>query len=72
MTTNEYTKQYYAKAYPTIRELEVARLVGAQGIVGSLCPTHLSDNASNSDPLYGYRSIMTAVVNRLKPPLAGH
>jgi hypothetical protein len=62
------TMQTYAKAYPTIRELLVARLLGAHGIVSSLCPIHPSDQGTPDmpDPLYGYRPAVTAIVDRLK------
>ncbi len=33
------TLQVAAKAYPSLRELEVARALGANALVGSLCPT---------------------------------
>jgi hypothetical protein len=68
--TNEYTKQYYAKAYPTIRETQLAELMGTQGILSSLCPIHTTDNSTNNDPLYGYRPAITSIVNRLKNALA--
>ena len=59
------TQQDYAKAYPTIRELLLAKLLGKQGIVSSLCPIHTGDNADHTDPLYGYRPAMNAIVNAL-------
>jgi hypothetical protein len=61
---NDYTTQYYAKAYPTIRELTLARLMGPQGIVSSLCPIHATE-AGPHDPLYGYRPAANAIVHRL-------
>ncbi len=63
------TQQDYAKAYPTIRELQLARLMGNQGIVSSLCPIHLSDNATGDDPLYGYRPAITAIIDRVSGAL---
>ncbi len=62
------TIQMYGKAYPGIEELSVARQLGPYGIVSSLCPVH-PVAASPTDPLYGYRPAMTAIVNRLKPAL---
>jgi hypothetical protein len=44
-------QQDYAKAYPTIRELTLAQELGAQGIVSSLCPIDVVDNAAGNDPL---------------------
>jgi hypothetical protein len=66
------TSQVAAKAYPTIRELLLADLLGSQGIISSLCPIHVSPANGDSppDPLYGYRPAMTAIVDRLKTSLA--
>jgi hypothetical protein len=68
--TNDYTTQYYAKAYPTIRELELAELLGTQGVISSLCPIHVVDSAAGDDPLFGYRPAMTTLVARMKPALS--
>jgi hypothetical protein len=64
------TQQDYAKAYPTIRELLVAKLLGDHGIVSSLCPIHVTE-ATPGDPLYGYRPAIKAIVDRLATVL-GH
>ena len=63
-----------AKAYPTIRELELAHLLGQvpgahEGIISSLCPIHTMDNDAGSDPLYGYRPAMNAIVSQLSSEL---
>jgi hypothetical protein len=58
--------QTRGKAYPTIRELTVARNLGDQGIVASLCPRSLDVNS----PDYGYRPAVKAIVDRLKNALA--
>jgi hypothetical protein len=49
----------------------VARKLGEQAIVASICPLK-SDDASknNGDPLYGYRPAVKAIVDRLKNALA--
>jgi hypothetical protein len=60
------TVQVAAKAYPTIRELQVAKMMGAQGIVSSLCPVDVADNAAGNDPLYGDRPAVAAIIDRLK------
>ncbi len=66
------TQQDYAKAYPTIRELELAHLLGQvsganEGVVSSLCPIHTTDmSAAGNDPLFGYRPAMNALINRMK------
>jgi hypothetical protein len=64
------TIQLKGKAYPTIRELGVAHDLKEQGIVSSLCPIHETDNAAGTDPLYGYRPAVKAIVDRLKNALA--
>jgi hypothetical protein len=62
-------QQDYAKTYPTIRELLLAKLLGTQGIVSSLCPIDLVDNSAGNDPLYGYRPAITSIIDRLKASL---
>jgi hypothetical protein len=63
------TTQTGAKAYPTIRELELAHLLGTQGIVSSICPIDVADNAAKDDPLYGYRPAVAVIIDRLKNAL---
>jgi hypothetical protein len=66
----EYNLQYFAKTYPTIREIELVHLMGGQGILSSLCPIHPSYKGGNtSDPVFGYRPAVTSIVNRLKTAL---
>jgi hypothetical protein len=62
--------QVAAKAYPTVRELTVAKLAGPQGIVASICPVHVTDNVASDDPLYGYRPAVATLVERVRPALA--
>jgi hypothetical protein len=70
------TQQDSAKAYPTVRELTLAHLLGQvqganEGIVSSLCPIHTFDSTPDgSDPLFGYRPAMKAIVDRLKQALS--
>jgi len=69
-TGNTYgTTQTYGKAYPAIEELSVARQLGDYGIVSSLCPIHPTPVGGASDPLYGYRPAVNAIINRLKAAL---
>lgn len=59
--------QTHAKAYPTPRELRVARMLGKQGIAGSLCPISLEVEKNGApNPLYGYRPAVATIVDRLK------
>ncbi|MFO0666336.1 MAG: hypothetical protein U0174_20440 [Polyangiaceae bacterium] len=64
---DQVRKQIRAKAYPTVRELQVARLLGAQGIAASLCPQKAE--GSEDDPLFGYNPAVASVVDRLKNAL---
>jgi hypothetical protein len=66
--TTTKTTQLRAKAYPGIRELATLQSVGAQGIVGSICPKQL-DNDKATD--YGYRPAIGAIIDRLKTALGG-
>jgi hypothetical protein len=68
-SVGDYTVQVYAKAYPTIRQLMLANMMGTQGIVSSLCPIHTTADDPTSDPLYGYTPAVNAIVNRLKAAL---
>ncbi|MGD0678908.1 MAG: hypothetical protein ABSC94_26180 [Polyangiaceae bacterium] len=63
------TTQIAAKAYPTTRELLVAKLMGSQGIASSLCPIHTVDMMQGNDPLYGYRPAVAVIIDRLKNAL---
>ena len=54
--------QIKAKAYPTIRELEVVRALGDQGVAASLCPIQLDQPEA---PDYGYKPAIAAIVARL-------
>jgi hypothetical protein len=63
------TLQTGAKAYPTIRELLLAKYMGTQGIVSSICPIHVADDDAGSDPYYGYRPAVAVIVERLKSAL---
>ena len=58
--------QVHGKAYPTRRELMVARELGDQAVVASLCPKQLT--APDGDD-YGYRPAVRAITNRLEDEL---
>ncbi len=76
------TNQIFAKAYPSVREMIIAKAMsnevvnGApsnQGIVSSLCPIKLdvgqSVAAAQADPLFGYNPAVNAIISRLKVSL---
>ncbi len=69
---NSNSTQLAAKAYPTTRELLLAKQLGNQGVVSSLCPIHVTPANGDSppDPVYGYRPAMKAIVDRLAVQLA--
>ncbi len=53
--------QYWGKAYPSLRQLEVLKDYGENAVVSSVCPKSL-DAAS---AVYGYLPAMDALANRL-------
>ena len=59
--------QYFGKAYPGLRPLEVLRGIGDSAIVASICPKVLTDG----QPGYGYEPAVDAIVDRFKVALAG-
>lgn len=66
------TVQSRGKAYPTTRELRVARGLKKQAVVSSLCPITYApqgkDVGGAPNPLYGYRPVTQAIMNRLVTP----
>lgn len=69
--------QYYAKAYPGLRELQALRGFHAaspfsrnNAIVGSICPKDL-DYANAETSGYGYNPVMRALVDRLRDNVGG-
>jgi hypothetical protein len=62
---SEYTTtQINGQAYPTIRALALARSLGSQAIVSSICPIHVAESTPG-DPLYAYRPAFTALLDRV-------
>ena len=60
------TTQYFAKAYPARRELQLLRTLGAQGVVGSICPAQLTET-NHAD--YGYRPTLAAIAEATQAAL---
>lgn len=60
------TTQYYAKAYPSLRELDVARQLGRRSVLASVCARNTQDE-ERSD--YGYRPMFGAIANRVADTL---
>lgn len=68
-STGAYGKlQRRAKGYPGVRELEVLKGVGEQGIVASICPAPELDTLARD---YGYSPAIGALIDRLKHKLSG-
>jgi hypothetical protein len=63
---NPGTTQYWAKAYPGGRHLEVLKDYGANSIVASICARNVDDPAAAD---FGYRPAIAAIVDRLKEQL---
>lgn len=61
------TTQYFGKAYPGSRPLEVLKGIADAAIVASICPKVLTPG----QPGYGYEPAVDAIVDRLKVALTG-
>ena len=57
------TTQFFAKAYPGVRQLQVLSRMGDNAIVASICARNVTDN-SRSD--FGYRPALSAILDRLR------
>jgi hypothetical protein len=57
---NYVQNQLYAKAYPGLRELELAKELG--GVAASICPRNLTDPGAQD---YGYRPALEALVKEI-------
>jgi hypothetical protein len=58
--------QYFGKAYPGLRPLEVLKGIGDSAIVASICPKVLTKGQAG----YGYEPAVDAIVDRLKVALS--
>jgi hypothetical protein len=68
MGATRNTLQTKAKAYPGIKHLAIARGMSGQGIAASICPKQTTDP---TQPDYGYRPAVKAIIDRLKQALHG-
>jgi hypothetical protein len=62
--------QYFAKAYPGLRQLEVLRGIGEQAIVASICPKVPRSANPETDANFGYNPAMDALVEHVGVRLA--
>lgn len=60
------TTQYYGKAYPALRELQVAQQLGRRSVLGSICSRNTQDD-TRSD--YGYRPVFNLIGRRVAATL---
>lgn len=60
--------QYWGKAYPSTRTLEIMKAFGENTIAASICPK--VTDASNKD-YYGYTPAVSAIIDRLAEKLGG-
>jgi hypothetical protein len=56
------TTQIRGKAYPGVRELQVVRGLGTQGVVASLCPRSIEV----TNPNFGYRPAIGSLIARAR------
>jgi hypothetical protein len=67
------TMQYFAKAYPSTRHLELIRAFGKvtnNAVAASICPKVADSSMPSTDANYGYNPAVTALVDRMKTALA--
>jgi len=65
------TTQFFAKAVPPTRILEVVRGVGHMGVLGSICAKRTDSNAVNTDA-FAYAAVLKQLTsNRIRPALGG-
>lgn len=55
------TTQTFASAYPGVRHLQLLRALGAQAVLGSICPAQLNNPATLD---FGYRPVVAALLER--------
>lgn len=60
------TTQYWGKAYPAGRHLEVLKGLGPNGIVASICARNTSDQTAAD---FGYRPAVAALIERIRTQL---
>ncbi|MES1182353.1 MAG: hypothetical protein ABUL60_00990 [Myxococcales bacterium] len=58
--------QYYGKAYPALRELDVAHQLGRRTVLGSVCARNTQDETAAD---YGYRPVFGALGQRIAQTL---
>ncbi len=65
---NARTMQVGNRAYPSSRELLVAKALGNQSVAGSICAAD-TNPADVSLPTFGYHAVLDALVDRMAPAI---
>ena len=60
------TTQYFAKAYPGLRQLQVLHDYGENSIVASICARNVDISTRSTRADFGYRPAIDTIVERLK------
>jgi hypothetical protein len=60
------TTQYFGKGYPGVRELQVARALGARAVPTSICAWNVADTASDA---YAYKPALSSFADRIEVTL---
>jgi hypothetical protein len=68
---NARTLQVNAKAYPSLRQLEVIKRLDYQGIVTSACPVQVNDKSYEAKD-FGYRPAFEGILDRLTVQADGY
>lgn len=63
------TTQYWAKAYPGLRQLQVLHDFGENSIVASICARNVDISTRDTRADFGYRPAVDTIVERLKERL---
>ncbi|HEY3236197.1 MAG TPA: hypothetical protein VGJ84_15880 [Polyangiaceae bacterium] len=61
------TTQYFAKASPGLRELQVLKDFGSTSVVASICPKQTT--GAVDDPSFGYNPVVPAFIERVRGAL---
>jgi hypothetical protein len=59
--------QFWGKAYPPTRQLEVLKSLGQQSVVTSICSQNTTDDTGSD---FAYRPALAALVDSMAPRLA--
>lgn len=61
--------QYFAHAYPSVRQLQALHDHGARSVVASICARQVTDDAASD---FGYHAAFSALVDRFSDVLSSN